>query len=250
MRTSLKICADAKRRNGCFFMKKMIILAAAVIAVAMLVACTRKEEGSSVAQEISELPGSSEAVPIPSEPSAPPDVMEKIVVADAAMYRGTLLSKTENESGFLLTLSQAKGTNFGAAEKMFLWNDDTRASFPLEGLTEGAYLEVYYGAALGAPPSEAPQTIIGANRYDSAEMVNFNGKLLEKLLAEDGSIRSLRMQSLENDEEVIYHIGKETKVYLNWEKVAVGDALNIFTNGIRTMSLPPQAPALEIRKMA
>ena len=61
-----------------------------------------------------------------SEPEEP-----DLLVADAAMYRGTITSMAEGASGLLLTLEQAKGTNFGAASIEALLPPEAVLTFPI-----------------------------------------------------------------------------------------------------------------------
>lgn len=174
----------------------------------------------------------------------------KIYVADAAMYRGTVNSITEGAEGRIIELEQAEGTDFGAEKLQFLWTEDAKLSFEKEALEVGSYLEVFYGSAPGQVfNADEVITMIGANLYMSADMVNFNGKILEVQASEtEEGAGSLFMKDSLNEQEVIFHYNSEnTQIYADVASLKKGDQLNIFHRGIYTMSLPPQGSALEIR---
>ncbi|MEG1779132.1 MAG: hypothetical protein RR263_03450, partial [Oscillospiraceae bacterium] len=178
---------------------------------------------------------------------------DKIYVADAALYRGTVVSIENADKGTIVTLKQADGTDYGCESLKFLLSDKTKTSFEAELLVKGAYLEVYYGRDMGQSlDSEKLYDAIGVNIYPPAEMVNFNGILKEVIPSTDkpGHGR-LSMIDLSNDQEVMFNYDKEnTQFYLNIDNLKEGDKLNIFHRGIYTMSLPPQGAALEVRMFA
>ena len=176
-----------------------------------------------------------------SEPEEP-----DLLVADAAMYRGTITSMAEGASSLLLTLEQAKGTNFGAASIEALLPPEAVLTFPIGELEEGGYLEIYYGGPLEAQPV----TVIAANLYPSAEMVNFNG-VVGELRPDPEGAGTIVLFDIENGQEVVYHYAVgQTQLYLDLTQIQPGDQLNIFHRGIYTMSLPPQGSALEIRRIS
>ena len=174
---------------------------------------------------------------------------EKVYVADAAMFRGAIVSVEDSEDGKLITLEQAEGTDFGAPKLKFQFTEDTTCSFEESKLTDGAYLEVFYGLAEGQSiDPEQTYSAIGANIYAEAEMVNFNGTLKEYKPSEDNENEgSLMMEDLKTGEEVIFHYAEETNFYLDIDQLKQGDQLNIFHSGAYTRSLPPQGSALEVR---
>ena len=191
----------------------------------------------------------SESEPLKNGESSLPESEPKetnLLVADAAMYRGTIASMAEGASGLLLTLEQAKGTNFGAASIEALLPPETVLTFPIGELEEGGYLEIYYGGPLEAQPV----TVIAANLYPSAEMVNFNG-VVGELRPDSEDAGTIVLFDIENGQEVVYHYAAgQTQLYLDLAQIQSGDQLNIFHRGIYTMSLPPQGSALEIRRIS
>lgn len=183
-------------------------------------------------------------------PAEEPAKPEKIVVADAALYRGTIVALVETEGGKLVTLEQAAGTDFGAPSRTFLIDDATSASFEADRLVQGAYLGVYYGRAPGQAlgPDEA-QRAIGANLYPEAGLVVFNGTIQEIQPAEGVENEgSLVMEELDTGSPVVFHFGGgTTQFYLNEHDLKPGDRLNILHRGAYTRSIPPQGFALEVR---
>lgn len=173
------------------------------------------------------------------------------MVADAAMYRGTVTEIQKEETGTVVTLKQARGTDFGEPQMKFRFTESTRADFTPE---KGQYLEVYYG---GGPNVQLDQNqiydVITAVKYLSEDMVVYNGIVKEIALPDaenkNGWISFVNIDGKDPDSiERVFNIGDETQIYLNLKEVKAGDKLNIFTNGISTRSIPPQSPALEIRK--
>lgn len=175
-----------------------------------------------------------------------------LLIADAAMYRGAVTEVEQTEEGTVVSLEQAKGTDFGADSMRFLLGADTKLSFEIENLAIGGYLEVFYGAQPGEKADV--QTIvpaISAKLYASAEMVNFNGTLEQVVSGQKEGTGRLMMTDLESGQTVIFNYSEEdTQIYLNLDELQTGDRLNIFHRGIFTLSLPPQGSPLEIRRMA
>lgn len=208
------------------------------------------EESAEVPEETASADG--EAASAAEESGA----QDKIVVADAAMYRGTVLTVEPQEDGSTLVhLQKAEGTNYTQKEMVFRFQEDTPLSFSMEDLTAGLYLEVYYGAS---PEQDAAADqgqvldALGANLYFETAMVNFNGTFQEWTPSDgsDGSIGSLTMTDLTSGETVIFHCSDSTQMRLNVEELQPGDKLNIFHQGVYTRSLPPQGNALEVSKYA
>lgn len=245
-------------------MKKMLIISISLLLALGLAACTAPPTSNSSTPPIEILPSSLPESAPESETQSPP------IPADAAMYRGTVSDTVvttpkegdPNQSTYQFTLTQAEGTDFGAPALKFSFTADTRADFSPE---DGQYLEVYYGRAPGAPlNTDEAHSVITAIQYHSAEMVNFNG-MVEAISPhpdkpEQGTLVMALIptsveQSLANpaSDPYIVHFNydnEETKFYLNFDEIKVGDKLNIFQSGAMTMSLPPQAFAIEVRPYA
>ncbi|WP_312643062.1 hypothetical protein [Hydrogenoanaerobacterium sp.] len=174
----------------------------------------------------------------------------KLIVADAAMYRGTVVSiDAMTESGseiLLLTLKSVDGTGFTPSTLPVAITVDTKLSFEREKLEKNAYLEVYYGGE----PTEKQQyaKAIAVNLLVPAERSVFNGELVEVMRQEGSDKVSLLLKPLGEGMETVFHISDETQVYLNLDELKAGDKLNIYYNGIATFSIPPQSTAMEIRR--
>lgn len=178
-------------------------------------------------------------------------VDEKVVIMDAALYRGSVIKIEETEEGSLITLEQADGTDFGSDTMTFLVDDATTG---LTDAVEGDYVEYFYGRSMdGDFDYSNTQNAIGMNHLGNAEMVNFNGTVasIQKTDTPDGStVESITMIDSLNDQEVVFNIHDETQLYLTIEDVNEGDALNIYHKGIYTRSMPPQGIPLEIRMVS
>lgn len=177
-----------------------------------------------------------------------------LYVADAALYRGTVTEVSLKDGTGTFTLAQAAGTDYGAAEMTFTVDENTRFSYPLEKLTEGAYVEVFYGG------EESPAGAIASNYLGEEEMIVYNGVLLGVQEDENGG-KSLVMASLDSEPfcgnstleelyplaEIVFHCGDDTQFYLSQDQLVLGAKLNILHTGATTRSLPPQGNALEVR---
>lgn len=228
-------------------MMKRILMAVLCCLLAMAAGCAPKPSLSEEPQT-----SSSQAEPLepPAETPVPPAEGESqlpLTVADAAMYRGTVVELTTAQDGVLLTLRQPEGVDFGAATMKFFVNEDTRLSFGRELLTTGEFLEIYYGEQ---PQSdEAAKQAIAINRYLPAEAVNYNGSVQEYLPSADKpGTGTLRMRELKSGQIVWFHFNEETQFYLDASAIKAGDQLNIFHRGMFAMSEPPQGYALEVRQ--
>lgn len=250
-------------------MKKMLIISFALLLILGLAACTAPPTTDSSAPPIEVLPSS---LPESTPDSEPQESQTPPIPADAAMYRGTVsdIVSDVGKSTVQFTLTQADGTDFGAPSLKFSFTADTRADFTPEG---GQYLEVYYGRAPGAPLSaDEVHNVITAIQYHSAEMVSFNGTVkaidphpdkpgqgwlvmvplgVDIHEAESYPESAAPGEPFLGNPEIHYSYDKEkTKFYLNFDEIKVGDKLNIFQSGAMTMSLPPQAFAIEVRPYA
>lgn len=256
-------------------MKKIFIISFALLLTLGLAACTAPPASNSSVPPIEVLPA---PLPDATPDSQPPESQTPPIPADAAMYRGTvsdivpavLLDDDTNKGSVQFTLTQADGTDFGAPALKFSFTTDTHADFTPE---DGQYLEVYYGRAPGAPLNTAEAyNVITAIKYHSAEMVNFNGTVkainphpdkpgqgwlvmvplgVDIHEAESYPPSAAPGEPFMGNPEIHYSFDKEeTKFYLNFDEIKVGDNLNIFQSGAMTMSLPPQAFAIEVRPYA
>lgn len=232
-------------------MKKLLVFALMLTVAAVCAACSATPSLSpspSPSESLTTPPPSSESSSESSESfeseSSETSAPEKISVADAAMYRGTVVKQEADGDAQILTLEQADGTDFGAAALRFRLGADTPLSFEKDQLVNGAYLEVFYGVAPGQTLNvDETHDVIGANLYPEAAMVNFNGTVMEFLPEE----KLLMMEDLNNGQTVAFHYGDETQLYLTLTDIQKGDKLNIFHRGVFTLSLPPQGNSLEIR---
>lgn len=168
--------------------------------------------------------------------------------ADTALYRGTVTHMETTDEGTLLTLQQVPGTNFGIGSLVAVLNSDTRTNYEIARLEQGSYVEVYYGAELSGTLPDRVRAI-ASNLLPPAEASVHNGTLQEITLNEDGTARLL-VASLNGNGDTLFLVNDESQVYVNLESLAIGDKLNILTNGTSADSLPPQATALELRLYA
>ena len=176
------------------------------------------------------------------------------MVADAAMYRGNVVGLVKQSGGrALLVLEQVEGTNFGSPSLTVRITEDTVMNAELDQLVdEKAYVEVMYGVSGGAGKpveggDQSPPEAITVKVLTPAQFAVFNGEVVEVLDGGAGSRMSLLMTPIGGGEQVIFHVSDETQVYMAEGDIKPGAKLNLLTSGARTMSLPPQGSALEIR---
>ena len=183
--------------------------------------------------------------PVP-EPGPVGNLPESIIVADAAMYRGTIIDIRQDADGLTVTLEQARGTNFGSVQPMdvVIADDIVMSGFEsLAELREGDYLEVFYGSIVRGGTSRA----ITARLLPPADVVIFNG-ILEEIIVQDGQTGHMLVNSMNGGGQHLFHFSPEfTQFYLNFDGLQPGDELNIFHSGVSTRSIPPQSSALEVR---
>lgn len=228
-------------------MNKLKCIVLAFILTFSFAACSQKPAES---ESVPEKPLQSESSQDSSAAENETDVEnKKVEVADAAMYRGTIISIEDTDDGKQITLEQAEGTNFGAPTLNFLMTENTTTSFEESELATGKYLEVFYGLAEDETlDSEKQYSIIGANLYPETDIVNFNGIIKEFKTDENKQNEGIiLLEDSKNDQEVLFHYSNDTNFYLDPIQLKQGDAINIFHTGIFTRSLPPQGSALEIR---
>lgn len=177
---------------------------------------------------------------------------QRLVVADAAMYRGTVTAVEEVEEAgsnlLLVTLKSETGTGYTPAVFSVYITADTRLSFEKEKLEPGAYLEAYYGA----PPAGEQKiaNAIAVNLLTPAELSVYNGELVDMQKRDDGGVSLLLKPLLGEGMEALFHISEDTSVFLNLDELKKGDKLNIYFSGAATFSIPPQSTALELRRYA
>lgn len=229
-------------------MKKLLLMSLLTIAALSLFACRSASQQEELSKEP---PASQEEINIekaPDDNSSEKLPQEKFSVADAAIYRGTVVSIDKNSDGTTnIALEQAEGTDFGKEKMTFIFDSNTKFSKEPE---IGDYFEIYYG---GVSSSEnKAETAIAANYMLTEEAVIYNGTVKDIVI--DSEVKGngqivLTVPNLADEEIVFNYTDTESKIYLNIEEVKVGDKLNILTNGIMTRSIPPQCFALEIRKI-
>jgi len=179
---------------------------------------------------------------------APPDPIE--APADAAMYRGNVTNISVANDTTIITLEQVKGTNFGAAKKSFAFTDDSLANFDIEDLTIGRYVEVYYGAPIGAPAAD-PADVIVANLLSDASFIVYNGEIVSVTNSDtSGGFSGNLVVKLENETTMIFICNSGTQFYINTSDLEAGTQVNILGNYVITTSEPPQNTAFEVRRFA
>lgn len=230
-------------------MKKISLFLIVSILSLSLMACGT--DAPAIQEETPADPDPSQETPLDKEAEQEEESFDsgKVYIADAALYRGTVTAMEAAEEGTLLTLEQAPGTDFGSPSRQFLLTEESRLSFKSEQISQNIYLEVYYTVE---NPEEAA-LILGANFYETAEMVNFNGTLSSVWESPDRPGQGmLAMVERNTGEEVHFNYDKNggTQFYLEFDALQPGDELNIFHRGIYTLSLPPQGIALEVRYYA
>lgn len=237
-------------------MKKLLLLTVTLLLAAITcAACAQNPAAPEIATSSAPETSSEQAPALPaeslpetSEASAP----EHLVVADAAMYRGTIDSIEETADGKVITLHQPEGINYGNPSQKFRITADTKFSFE-EPIAAGDtfYYEVYYGAIPGENlVAEEARDIIAMNRYFDVAAVNFNGTLKEILPSDKAGEGQLVMEDMVNQQEAVFNYSAEVQFYLDFAALKPGDKLNIFHKGIYTMSIPPQGIPLEVRYYA
>lgn len=172
---------------------------------------------------------------------------DKIIVADAAMYRGTITNiKTDKALNTVdITLKRADGTAFTPATAVFTLDNNTKMNFKREELAKGQYIELYYGKP--ANEGEAAKAI-AVNWLNPSDMTIFNGEIVEFMKNDRTDGYSLRLKPIGRGMETVFHISDDTQMYVSLSDLQVGDKVNIFYNGVATMSIPPQSNAAELHR--
>lgn len=202
-------------------MKKIMAVLLAALMMMSLAGCTQNQAGNESSSSEQESSSVAEVQPP--------------VVADAALYRGTV---TET-SGQQLTVEQYDGRDYGEVVIVFTLPEEVENTFQ-----EGEYVEIYYGALKESAPAQADA--ISVNKLaDQAESVVTNGTIKEVTTSEDGTVTDLLLTD-SNGQEVVFHISESTQIYMNAEDLKEGTEISVLHSDAFTMSLPPQGNALEI----
>ena len=189
-------------------MKKIMAVLLAALMMMSLAGCTQNQAGNESSSSEQESSSVAEVQPP--------------VVADAALYRGTV---TET-SGQQLTVEQYDGRDYGEVVIVFTLPEEVENT-----LKESA-------------PAQADA--ISVNKLaDQAESVVTNGTIKEVTTSEDGTVTDLLLTD-SNGQEVVFHISESTQIYMNAEDLKEGTEISVLHSGAFTMSLPPQGNALEI----
>lgn len=230
-------------------MKRRILSITAVLMMTIMLAAllpgcnTNSTPSSSETGEVSDNPST------PDTPESEATDGDKLYVADAKMYRGTV---TQLEDGTMVL--EAYPGSFVTKTMDFIIDESTRANFDIETLAVGDHLEVFYG---GVNTDGTESVAIAMNRLPAAEMVYYNGTIVDTTETDSG-IR-LTMASLDMPEDVsdadrsayytVFNVTDETQLYISESDLVPGTALNIYHKGVMALSLPPQGAPLEIRLM-
>ena len=184
---------------------------------------------------------------------------ERLYVADAARYRGTVTSMVgglQSDTGLTVTLAAYQGSS-DIRDLVFTFDKNTRASFDLSEVAIGDHLEVFYNAEGPGGQLAGGFAALAVNKLPPAERVYFNGTLVS--VSGDGDSRRLLLQNLNTPEDAagddlylyqtVFNVNDGTQLYLDPEELVPGAVLNIYHEGVYAMSLPPQGIPLEIRLM-
>ena len=217
-------------------MKKIIWITAFLLTFGVLLtACSSKPNAdaeSNLSSNISVADGT-DAVDNSSS-DAPP----RIQIADAALYRGSILKIEGNN----LVVEQCEGRNYGEPQITFMIDENT----DLTAYKTGDYVEVYYGALQESAPAQANAIALNKISDTAAEAV-FNGEITKVVRSDSGDIESLELKSISNSENtIVFHISAETQFYLNAKDLKEGDKISVYFGGALTKSIPPQGTALEV----
>lgn len=195
-------------------MKKIMAVLLAALMMMSLAGCTQNQAGNESSSSEQESSSVAEVQPP--------------VVADAALYRGTV---TET-SGQQLTVEQYDGRDYGEPVIVFTLPEEVENTFQ-----EGEYVEIYYGVLKESAPAQADA--ISVNKLaDQAESVVTNGTVKEVTTGEDGTVTDLLLTD-SNGQEVVFHISENTQIYMNAEDLKEGTEISVLHSGAFTMSLPP-----------
>lgn len=245
--------------------KRIALVLLALSVCCAIAACANpappaREPSSALATPVAETQKA--AIPAP-EPAPDPNneketSMEPIItISDAETaairYRGTVTAVEHPADGeTVCRLTAFPGSGF-SEELLVAVTPDTKADFDLAEIKEEDHLEVTF------PPTEeevdGPVRLLEVVRLFPAEMVYYNGIMVEKEIDDDGSIDLVMVPQgtpLESwgdpMKQFIFHAAY-AEFFTPAEELSEGVLLNIYHKGIATFSIPPQGSALEVRIM-
>lgn len=169
---------------------------------------------------------------------------------DTIRYRGTVASVDHIDQGeTVCRLTAFPGSGF-LEEISIAAGPDTKADFDLAEIKEGDHLEV---TVLPFHVEDDPAPVLEVIRLFPAEMVYYNGILVEREISEDGTVDLVMVPQgtpLESwgdpMKQFIFHAA-EAVFDTPPDELPEGALLNIYHKGIATFSIPPQGVALEVR---
>ena len=172
---------------------------------------------------------------------------------DTIRYRGTVASVDHIDQGeTVCRLTAFPGSGF-LKEITIAAGTDTKADFDLAEIKEGDHLEVVH---LPFREEDVPVPVLEVIRLFPAEMVYYNGILVEREISEDGTVDLVMVPQgtpLESwgdpMKQFIFHAAAGAVFEIPPEELEEGALLNIYHKGIATFSIPPQGVALETRVM-
>lgn len=244
--------------------KRIILISLALAVSCAIAACANpappaREPASALATPVEAAPD-----PIPAsqtDPDTHSDNQEETPMVpimtfpgsqiDAPRYRGTVASIDHpGEGQTVYQLTAFPGSGF-IKEMSITVGPDTKADFDLAEIKEGDHLEVVF---LPFREEDGPVPVLEVIRLFPAEMVYYNGVLVEKELDEDGTVDLVMVPQgtpLEDwgdpGKQFIFHAAVGTVFDPSPEELPEGALLNIYHKGIATFSIPPQGVALEVR---
>lgn len=214
-------------------MKKILVVILSLSLIIGLTACSEKSAPPAEKQDEIEVP------PIDEKNW---NIVEEIQTPmDVAIYRGTVKSV---EEGFIFTLQQYEGANYGAEQLKIVITSETMLTEEPSKIAVGDYLEVSYGG-----DTNEKVGAITVKNLGKAENLVINGEIVEIYMEEEGE-GSFLIKDIHTNYEtrVNYNKNGETQFYLEEDYFKEGYNVNIFYSGIQTRSMPPQIFALEIRR--
>lgn len=236
-------------------MKKLALILTICLLSLSLVGCNTPDSTPKDTPDVSDTSStSSSEVEITSEeaeaPSATdlPKTTEPIMIADVAMYRGTVESiEKDGDEHRILIVAQEKGTQYGPPKMEVHVYDDTQLNFDFDELQVGQYIEFYYSSLVITEGMEAAEAL-AINHLGLAEMRVFNGTIKE-INWENDTKGSMLVESVDDKGDMLFHFEDDgtTQFYLDAKSLEEGSEISIFHNPAVAASMPPQTTALEIR---
>lgn len=249
--------------------KRAVLISLALAVSCAVAACAdpaspAREPFSALAAPMAELPGVSFSHPDPApqtDPDPDPDNQEEMPMGpiitfsgsqiNTIRYRGTVVSVEHTAEGeTVCRLTAFPGSGF-INEISAAVGPDTKADFDLAEIKEGDHLEV---AVLPFCPEDGPVPVLEVTRLFPAEMVYYNGVLVEREISEDGTVDLVMVPQgtpLESwgdpMKQFVFHAAEGAVFHTPPGELEEGALLNIYHKGIATFSIPPQGVALEVR---